>query len=286
MNVMLTIAVVTALFLLNAATGEAAPLLRVLAIEGRGEAPAPVPDVFGDSTQGFDIEIAGVAASGVSLYTMPYQFAGGMAMPLGPDLDLMDGLTLTDAVPQKIHIRLKIPAVSRRAKIVYRLSIVAKAAAPIPIGEIMLEVFPAGLTTDLADLLRGKPNASPLVVVFGTGHLVRPVLTTLHVPFQEGGFSLPNHFEVGRFYFGELDKDEQFQQARDRSAGARLVIFSPDDTLPPGIYSEKSPSGVLIHVTSPLLDHFGADPRAQLALIKIVSLLSTYFPSPLGEPNL
>jgi hypothetical protein len=285
MNAILTFAVVTAFFLICSATAEAAPSLRLLTIEGRDEAPAPVPGVFGASTQGFDVEIAGINATGVSLHTMPFQIAGGMAMPLGPDLDLMDGLILADAAPQKVHITLKIPAVSRQAKIVYRLSIVAKAAAPSPIGEFTLEVFPASLTTDLADMLRGNPNAEPLVVVFGTGHRVRPILTALHVPFQEGGLSVPSHFEVGRFYFGELDKDEQFQQARDRAAGARLVILSPDDTLPPGVYSEKSSSGILIHVTSPLLDHFDADPRAQLALIKIVRLLSSLVPSPTGEPN-
>ncbi|MCE0497335.1 MAG: hypothetical protein LV481_05240 [Methylacidiphilales bacterium] len=285
MNAILAFAIVTALVLIDSATAEAAPSLRLLTIEGRDEGPEPVPAVFGNSVQGFDVEIAGVNASGASLHATPFQVASGMTMPLGPDLDLMDGLTLTDAAPQKVHITLKIPAVSRKAMIVYRLSIVAKAAAPSPIGEFTLEVFPASLTTDLADMLRGYPNASPLVVVFGTGHQVRPVLTALHVPFQEGGLSVPSHFEVGRFYFGELEKDEQFQQARDRAAGARLVILSPDDRLPPGVYSEQSPSCILIHVTSPLLDHFDADPRKQLALIKIVRLLSAFVPTPTGEPN-
>jgi hypothetical protein len=104
-------------------------------------------------------------------------------------------------------------------------------------------------------------------------------LTGLHMPFEDGGDGTPDRFDPNRFYFGELATDEQFQQAQDQSAGARLVLFSPDESLPAGVYAERSPSGALIHVTAPLLDNLNDDPRAQLGFIKIIHLLSAPPPS-------
>ena len=149
MNVMVPFAVASALFVLAALVAEAAPSVRLLALDGRGESPAQLPAVFGNSVQGFDVEIVGVNASGASLHATAFQVAGGLAMPLGPDLDLQDGFSSSDASPQKVHIALKIPAISRQAKIVYRLSIVSRTSASNPIGEITVDVFPASLTTDL-----------------------------------------------------------------------------------------------------------------------------------------
>jgi hypothetical protein len=112
------------------------------------------------------------------------------------------------------------------------------------------------------------------VVVFGPGQKLRHFLTGLRVLFEDGGTDTPDRFDPNRLYFGELATDEQFQQAQDHSAGARMALFSPDESLPVGVYAERSHSRIFVHVTSPLLTNLNDDPRAQLGLIKIIHFLS------------
>jgi hypothetical protein len=63
------------------------------------------------------------------------------------------------------------------------------------------------------------------------------------VSFADSGTGTPDRFDPNRLYFGELKTDEQFQQAQDQSADARLVLFSPDKLLPAGVYAERFNSG-------------------------------------------
>ena len=56
--------------------------------------------------------------------------------------------------------------------------------------------------------------------------------------------------------------------------------FAPDENLPPGIYLDRWGPGAIAHVTAPLLDNLADDPRAQLALTKILMLLSRPSPTP------
>ncbi|MEI9997788.1 MAG: hypothetical protein WDO13_00725 [Verrucomicrobiota bacterium] len=94
------------------------------------------------------------------------------------------------------------------------------------------------------------------------------------VTFEEGGEEIPDHFAPNRLYIGELKGAEQFQQIQDRAPSARILVFAPDDGLPPGVYLDRNGSGALAHVTAPLLDNLADDPRAQLALTKVLTLLS------------
>jgi hypothetical protein len=252
-----------------------ADAVRLVSMEGRVQPAAPLPAVFGNCEESLDLEMETAAAQTASLRADLFQVAGSLAMPLMKDVHLQNGLTFSGASPQRLRVSIKFPDVKRRTEILVRLELLQNVpqAIPLPLGDLRFEVFPASVTEELTDLLRPKPEGAPHVVVFGSGPKLRHFFSSLQIPFEDAGTGAPDRFDPNRFYFGELATDEQFQQAQDRSAGARLVLFSPDESLPAGIYAERSNSGVLIHVTSPL-DNLNDDPRAQLGFIKIIQLLS------------
>ena len=243
-------------------------------------APA-VPDVFGNREEQVSLTIATEFEGQAYLRADLFQIAGQLSMPLDADVHLKD-VTFLHVVAQNLIFSVKLPEVKRPAEILIRISLVPKDArvSPLHVTDIQYKVYPASVTQELKDLLQSKPDGATPVVLFGSGQSLRHFLTALHVPFEDGGTDTPDRFDPNRLYFGELSSDQQFQETRDRSAGARLVLFSPDDSLPAGVYTERSASSALVHVTLPLLENLADDPRAQLALIKIIHLLSAPSPSP------
>jgi hypothetical protein len=243
-------------------------------LEGRIAPADRLPAVFGNHEQVIGIEINGVTAQSASLRADLFPVAVAMALPLAKDIHLQEGITLSNASPQRLRVSIKFPSVKLRIEVLVRLMLIPNVslASPILLGDLRFEVFPASVTKELTDLL--KPDGSSSAVVFGPGQKLRHFLTGLHVPFEDGGIGTPDRFDPHNLYFGELSTEEQFRQSQDRSAGARLVLFSPDESLPTGVYSDQSSSGVFIHATLPLLDNLNDDPRSQLGLIKVIHLLS------------
>jgi hypothetical protein len=267
------------LLLGQARTALATDAVRFVSLEGHVESASRLPAVFGNHEERLNIDVAAVTAQTASLRADLFQVAGGLAMPLAKDIHLQDGLTFANASPQRLRVSIKFPDVKGQAEVLVRLALVQNVpqASPIPLGDLRFEVFPASVIRELKDLFQPKPDAQ--VIIFGPGQKLRHFLTGLHMSFEDGGTGIPDRFDPNRLYFGELATGEQFQQAQDQSAGARMVLFSPDESLPAGVYSERSNSGVLIHVTSPLLDNLNDDPRAQLGLAKIIHFLSAPLPS-------
>jgi len=279
MNLRILWLVCGAFLLLPTSLTLTAASMRVLGsgVDGENAIYVPaLPAVLGNREKGITIEIDGVAAQPAYLRADLLQVAGKLAMPLTKDIHLLEGISFPNGSFQILRAPIKFPDVKRRTEILVRLALVpnGQQASPIHLLDLRFDVFPASVTKDLIDLLQPKPNGSASVVLFGRGQSLRHFLTDLHIAFEDDGASTPDRFDPNRLYFGELTTDEQFQQAQDQSAGARMVLFSPDESLPPGVYTERSNSGVLIHVTSPLLDDLNDDPRAQLGLTKIVHLLS------------
>ena len=264
----------------------AADAVRLVGLEGRVEPASRLPAVFGNHEQGITLEINGVTAQTASLRADLFQVADKLAMPLAKDVHLQEGLTFPNTSPQHLRVSIKFPDVKRRAEVLIRLALIQNvpSANPIHLGELRFEVFPASVTKELTDLLQPHPDGSAPVVLFGSGQKLRHFLTCLLVPFEYDGTDTPDRFDPNRLYFGELTTNEQFQQSQDQSAGARLVVFSPDESLPAGVYADRSNSGVLVHVTLHLLDNLNDDPRAQLGFIKIIHLLSAHHPPPTEYP--
>ncbi len=263
--------------------------VQLAGLEGRSQPNPVIPALFGGSQQKLDLRVgetitlARHLVAGRSLSGGWYSCETHRCKPsVGGSLSRCPVIWL-DYAGQLV----KFPEVKGRTAIVVHLSGLLESIqpngirrpTPVVLGDLRFEVYPATVTKDLTDLLQPKPDGSAQIVVFGPGQKLRQFLTGLHVSFEYSGIGTPDRFDPNRLYFGELATDEQFQQAQDRSAGARLVLFSPDESLPAGVYTDRSSSGVLIHVTAPLLDNLNDDPRAQLGLIKIIRLLSAPPPS-------
>lgn len=262
--------------------------VQLAGLEGRSQPNPVIPALFGGSQQKLDLRVGEtITLAGTSLRADLYQVAGTLARPIAANLQLEEVFPVAPSSGWTMQVSLKFPEVKGRTAIVVHLSGLLESIqpngirrpTPVVLGDLRFEVYPATVTKDLTDLLQPKPDGSAQIVVFGPGQKLRQFLTGLHVSFEYSGIGTPDRFDPNRLYFGELATDEQFQQVQDRSAGARLVLFSPDESLPAGVYTDRSSSGVLIHVTAPLLDNLNDDPRAQLGLIKITRLLSAPPPS-------
>ena len=230
--------------------------------------------VFGDRIEKVSVVIEGSAAEPAAMRADLLQVVESLSMPIAKDLHALDGITFPNRIKQVLQGSIKIPEVKKRTEMLIRLTLVPNGAPAIYLAEINLVVFPASVTKELTDLLHMKPDGAAQVVVFGPGQKLRQFFTKVHVVFEDGGQETPDRFDSSRYYFGELNSDDQLHEAQDRRAGARMALFSLDGTVPPGIYSDRSNTGTLINVSLPMLDNLADDPMAQFALIKIIQLLS------------
>jgi hypothetical protein len=202
-----------------------------------------------------------------------FQVAGQLAMPLAKIVVLQKDVVL--AKTARLSVSIKFPEVKQQAEILVRFALIPDAdpSKPVALGDVRFEVFPQDTTKELAAMLQPKSDDAPGIVLFGSGHKLRQFLTQIHVRFEDGGDDIPPSFQTNRVYAGEVSGDEQFEVIQDRSAGARIAVFSPDESLPPGVYADRSGAGAFVHVTTPLLDHVADDPREQLGLMKVFRFL-------------
>jgi hypothetical protein len=269
--------------ILLALTTAATPALesvRLIGIAGRTDSNAPLPAVFSNREEKLDLEIDAPAVSSAALRADLFQVTGELAMPLDRNRVLTEGLVFPTASLQHLRIAVKFPEVKRCAVILLRLSLKNATAMPVALGELRFEVFPASVTKELLDLLRPRPGGPSAVTIFGPGQLLRNFLTDSHVSFDEGGTDVPGQLDPVRLYFGEWPASgDSSPPLQDPAEPGRIAVFGPDDSVPPGVYVERSsPAGPLVRVTLPFLQNLKEDPRSQLALIKVIHLLSA-FPS-------
>jgi hypothetical protein len=253
----------------------AADEVRLVGLEGRAQPSITNLAVFGGREQELNLELETPKIQSGFLRGDLFQVAG-YAMPLVKNIKLKDGLNFSDTPPYKLQVSVKFPEVERQAHMILALALFSQpGASPVHSQLLRFEVFPGSVTKELTDLLRSKADGSAQVVVFGPGQKLRHFFGGLHVPFEDGGAALPDRLDADRFYLGELATNEEQLSAQDRGAGARLALFANDDSLPPGIYADRSTTGVLINVSLPMLDNLTDDPLEQLTLIKIIGQLST-----------
>jgi hypothetical protein len=252
-----------------------AAAVSLVGMPDRFESTPVVPAVFGNRKQAFDLAIDNAAAQSGALWAQLFQVSGDLSVSIGALIPLQDTVALVGAPSQRLRISLTIPDVKQRAEILVRLSLVhaGSPGMPIALGGFRLEVFPLSITKELTNLLQSGTGGPTPVVLFGKGRKFRQFLTSVNVSFDDAGATIPDRFEPNRVYFGEATATASLPSTQEM-ATAHTVIFSPDVSLPPGIYIEQKASGAVIQVTLPLLENLADDPRNQLALIKVIHLLS------------
>jgi hypothetical protein len=247
--------------------------VRFVEFEGTLPATAMPAATFDNRTRTIQIEVDGGAGEIGSLRADLFQVAGALALPLAKDIELQKNVALGEMT--RLRISLKFPAVKRRTEILARFNLdPGNGQAAHTLGDLHFEIFPASTTKDLTALLQ-TADGTARVELFGPGHKLRQFFASLHVPFEDGGEGVPDNFESSRLYLGEFMDAAQFQEIQDRAPTARILVFAPDESLPPGAYLDRNGSSIMGHVTAPLLDNLADDPRAQLALTKLLTLLSS-----------
>ncbi len=264
--------------------------VELVGLEGRGRQEPTVPAVFGGSEQKLDLNVSGVPdRSGTALYADLFQIAGTLARPIATHVQLNESFSLTPTAPDGEQVSLNFPEVKRQTEILVRLSALKRTAPPnggqsadsVAVGELHFMVFPPSLTQEVKDLLEVPQDKPARAFLFGPGQKLRTFFKNASIRFEDGGASTPDRLNPGRYYFLEAADQNQVQTVTDRRAGCCLAVFYPDAELPAGLYSEQSQGGTFVRVTSPLLNDLNVDPRAQLALLKIIHLLA----SPLSNPS-
>jgi hypothetical protein len=259
-------------FWLVAANGIAAPVVALAHIEPpRWDQDLPMA-VFGGTERKIDVGIGGVDLKQAALHGDLFQVAGRLAMPLEKSVEIPSPTDL----PGDARVTVFFPEVKSQTGILLRLSAANPAGgAALTLGEIRFAVFPRELTSQIISLLSPLPNGDNRLVVFGLGRKLRPSLQALHIPFEDSGDDLPGRFAPERIYLGDIATRDEQQQAHDRSQGARVALFSSDDSLLPGLFSNQGADGIFILVTLPVLDALPDNPRAQLVLLKIIQSLTS-----------
>jgi len=258
-----------------------ATTVEVVGLQGYVEPALPPTSVFGNREQGVDLDVSNAAPKSGPLMADVFQVTGELSMPLATNVRLQDAVTLTGAPSQRLHVSIKFPDVKQHAQILIRLSIrgTPPQTTPALLGDLHFEVFPNSLTKQLADLLQPRPDGSVPVVLFGAGRKLHVFLGAIGVRFDDAGNDCPETFEAGRLYLGEMASAQGAVPTQEMVNAAHVAIFAPDPLLPAGIYAESRASGVFVQVTQPLLDNLSIDPRAQLALIKVIHLLNSQLAS-------
>jgi hypothetical protein len=256
--------------LMLATNAVAGPVVAVNPVEAAPTVPQP-PAVFGGMTRKFDLNVDGFDLKNASLHVDLFQVAGRLAMPLGKTV--VPGQV---DFPGRVTVSVNFPPVKSETDILARLSATNPSnPTPVAFGELRFAVFPNDLAKQIAALLPPLPNDEKRLVVFGAGNSLRPALTTMQIPFEDGGADVPGLFEPGRIYLGDVTTRDAQQQAQDRGLGSRIAVFSVDDSLPPGMYTNRAPNGAFILVSLPVLGHLADDPRAQLVLLKVIQSLTS-----------
>jgi len=250
-----------------------AATVQVAGLQGYIQAAPVIPAVFGNREQGIDLEVHGASPLKGPLVADLFQVSGELALPLVANLRLMDSVSLTGAPFQPLHVSIKFPDVKQRAQILVRLSI-GGAPMATALGDLHFDVFPVSVTKELTGLLQPGADSSVPVALFGPGRKLRVFFGAIGVRFEDAGLHVPGELEPKRFYLAEPAPGQEIPVTQELKNTARVAIFAPDPSLPPGIYAEHQGSGVVVQVTEPLLDNLGVDPRAQLALIKVIHLLN------------
>lgn len=254
----------------------AAATVALVGLQGYVEPASPLPALFGNREQGIDLDVGNAAPQSGPLVADLFQVSGELSMPLAANVRVQDVVTLTGAPIQRLHVSIKFPAVKQRAQILVRLSVggTAPSAAPTVLGDLRFDVFPVSVTKELTDLLQPKSDGSVPVVLFGAGRKLHAFLGSIGVRFDDAGLELPDRFEPDRLYLGEFPSAKVVVPTQEMANAAHVAIFAPDPSLPAGIFTERQGAGVFVQVTQPLLDNLSIDPRAQLALVKVIHLLN------------
>ncbi len=229
-----------------------------------GPAPEPVLHVVGGEPANLALEITAPKGETAKLRVALFQLATSLAAPLGPPVELGEiagagALDVSILMPD-----VKVPTILE-ARIEARTEEVFTAA-----GRFRLVVYPSDAMDRLGRFAKGILEESGLRIgVFGKSDAIRSLLRKRRVDFRDLGARPPDSPADKLFLVGDAATPAEVDSLR-RMRARRLLVFSDDPTVAPGVYSHVVPEGAFVKVTLPLLETVATDPQSQHTFLEIL----------------
>lgn len=194
-----------------------------------------------------------------------YQLTGALAAPLGAARELgaadADG-TLTASLPT--------PTVKVPTEVIAKID--ARTAADgrvVPAGQFRLVLYPRDAIAALGRFAqRIRDEAGLRLGVFGKSDALRAVLADQRVDFRDLGARPPQAATEKLLLLGDAPPTEV--EALRRGNARRLLVFTDDPSLAPGVYAHIAPESAFAKITLPLLDTLATDPQSLHTFLEIL----------------
>ena len=163
-----------------------------------------------------------------------------------------------------IQASLPLPEVKRKAEILVRVQArIEGQPNPLPAGAARLFVYPKDLMKEVAATI-GQPDGESGVqlMVFGKSERIRPFLEAHEIPFSDCGTELPAELNKRALYIGETDVGS-LAPHQESAAGGRIMFFSSEPGILPGVYVSTNRGVSIMKVTLPILDTLATNPHSQ-----------------------
>ncbi len=251
-----------------AGTLRSEPSVEVVGVEGRASEARTLHLLAGQPVE-LKLQMFATAPGRISIRASLYQLAGGIAAPLAKDLPVaadvgFDGASLR---PQKFGIT---PPEVRHATMM-ELRFAAKSEAGDawqPAGVARFVVHPAGLFPQVKALLsKAIETAGTKVAVIGESPQLKQTLRGAGLGFDEAEAVADP--APGRLYLAECSAEAARALIAQTPPEARLLVFTSDPALPPGVYWTQRGAGFTAKVTLPVLADFEHAPDRQMLLLTL-----------------
>ena len=253
-------------FIMGTARGE--PAVQVVGIEGRaGDAPAI--HLFGGQPAELALQIASTRPGRMSIRASLYQLATGVAAPIAKNLTVADGLAVDGSSLRPQKFAMTPPEV--RAAAMMELRFAAKMEAGETwqsAGVARLIVHPADIFTQIKTQLSAATNRMGVkLAVLGESPQLKSVLREVGQVFSEADAA--SDAGADTLYLVECSADAARALIERTPATARLLIFTRDPALPPGVYWTERGDGFTAKITLPILADLGRAPERQMLFLTL-----------------
>lgn len=232
-------------FLLAAGTLNAAPVVPWIKAS-----PASV-HVFDDRPASIHLEVKAPIGTGGFIRADVWQVASGIAAPLSADLKIADVLEFNDRTFVIVPASIPLPKVKYRSELRVRFRLALSGNEEMSVFcEARMFVYPKSLPATLKEL-------PARLAVLGDSPSLRAFLNGENIPFTDAGSALPMSAKEEMIYLTENNVSTRWPE------GLRVIVFSTESDLAPGIYSRESQAGFIIKVTLPILDDLSTNPLSR-----------------------
>jgi hypothetical protein len=249
-------------------TSHGEPAVQVVGLEGRA-ADAPAIHLVGGQAAALALQITSPMPGRMSVRGSLYQLATGVAVPIAKDLSVADEFAFDGSSIRRQRFVVTPPEV--RAATLMELRFATKMDAGETwqsAGTARLVVYPADTFTQIKAQLSGAARrASVTIAVLGESPQLKALLREAGLSFEE--VDAASDAEAGTLYLSECSADAARALLERLSAATKLLVFTRDLALPPGVYWTERDGGFTAKITLPVLADLDRAPDRQWLLLKL-----------------